>query len=56
MILEIGVEHHLMHEACSVRDACRIGSGVGAVSGQVEMEVGEVFFQLAEVVEIEDLV
>ena len=56
MVLEIGVEHHLMDKASRVGDACCIGNWIGAVQGQVEMEVGEVFLKLTEIVQIEDLI
>ena len=45
-----------MDEAGSVGHAGGIGGGVGTVEGQVEVEVGEVFLQLVEVVEVEHLV
>lgn len=56
VVFQVGVVHHIMHETSGIRYASRIGGGVGTVQGEVEMKVGEVFLELAEVVEIEDLV
>ncbi len=56
MVLEVGVEHYLVHEAGCVLHSGGIGGGVGAVECQVEMEVGVFLFELEEVVEIEHLV
>ena len=56
MVFQVGVVHHLMHEACGVFHACGIGCGIGTVESQVEMEVGEILLQTEEVLEIEHLV
>ena len=56
MILQVGVVHHLMNEACGVLHACGIGSRVGTVEGEVEMEVGVFLLQSEEVVELEHFV
>ena len=45
-----------MDEAGGVGHAGGVGGGVGTVEGQVEVEVGKVFLQLVEVVEVEHLV
>ena len=56
VVLQIGVEHHLMDEARSVLHASSIGCGVWTVEGEVEVEVGILLLQAQEVVEIEHLV
>ena len=43
MVFQIGVVHHIVHEAGGVRHTSGIGGRVGTVQGEVEMEVGEVF-------------
>src|SRR5574344_2786308 len=45
-----------MHESSGVFHSCCIGSGVGTVECQVEVEVGILLLQSEEVVEIEHLV
>ena len=40
VVLQIGVEHHLMNEARSVLHACCIGCRIWTVESQVEVEVG----------------
>ena len=45
-----------MHESSGVFHSCCIGSGVGTVECQVEVEVGIFLLQSEEVVEIEHLV
>ena len=56
VVLEVGVVHDLVDEAGGIGHAGGIGSGVGPVEGEVEVEVGEVLLQLVEVVEVEHLV
>ena len=56
VVLEVGVVHHVVDEACGVGYASFVGSGNGTIEGQMEVEVGEVLLQLMEVVKVEDLV
>ena len=56
VVFEIGVENNLVDETGSVFDVCGIGGGVGAVEREMEFEVGEIFFQLEEIVEVEHFV
>ena len=56
MVLEVGVVHHVVDEAGGVGYASFVGCWVGTVEGQMEVEVGEVLFELMEVVEVEDFV
>ena len=41
MVLQIGVEHHLVYEARSIFHTSGIGCGIGTVEGEVEVEVLE---------------
>ena len=50
MILQVGVEHHLMDEARGVLHACSICGGIWTVEGQVEVEVLEILLQTEEVI------
>ena len=56
MVFQVGVVHHVVYEARGVGHTRGVSRRVGTVEGQVEVEVGVVALQLAEVVEIEDLV
>lgn len=53
VIVEVSIEDDLVHEAGGVLHAGSVGGRVGPVQRQVEMEVGEVFLELEEVVEVE---
>ena len=56
MVFEICVVDYLMNESGGVFHTGRIRRGVGAVKGEMELEVGEFLLKLQEVVEIEYLV
>ena len=56
VVLEVGLVHDVVDEAWGVGYASFVGSGVGTVEGEMEVEVGEILLELTEVVEVEDLV
>ena len=47
VILQISFIHHIVNETCGILHACCIGCGIRTVQSQMEVEVREVFFQLA---------
>ena len=55
MLLEVGLIHHIVHEACGVLHAGSICCRVRTVKGKVELEVRELLLDLCEVLEIEGL-
>lgn len=56
MVLEVCLVHDVVDKARGVGHTCSIGCRVGTVEGKMEMEVGVIPLELAEVVEIEDLI
>ena len=44
VVLEICVVHHFMHKSRGVSHTCSIGSRVGTIQSQMELEVGEFLF------------
>ena len=49
MVFQIGIVYNLMNESRRVFNSCRIGCGIRAVERQMEREVGELFFQIQEI-------
>ena len=56
LVLKVGVVYDLMHESGRIFDTCGIGGRLGTVKRAMELEVGVLFFELQEIVQIEPFV
>ena len=54
MVFQIFLIHHLMHKSRCVFHVCGIGFRVGTIKRKIEFEIGELFFECVEVLEIKD--
>ena len=55
MVLQIGLVHHVVNEACHVLHAGCISCRIRTVEGEMEVEVRELLLDLGIVLEVEGL-
>ena len=56
VVFQVSFVNYVVYEARSVLHACCIGCRIGTVQCKVELEVGEILFNLQEVFQIEHFV
>ena len=55
MVLEVGLVHHVVDEACGILHSCRVCRRIRTVASAVEVEVREFLLDFREILEVEGL-